>query len=176
MSKIVMDTSMHARSHYNHTTTDFICDPSEGSTIYKALTLGDHLSITSIATFFITWPTSIEYHKLSLQIPTMPIDLSNPGRTIRAGVILMGETEILDVAPIDFLHGLNKKFGSLLPLSDELKAQLLDIEFHWVNEKGDTAKLTSGITMNATVRRPILHADMHLPNKLSGFLRVLSSS
>jgi hypothetical protein len=54
MSKIVMDTFMHARSHYNHNTTEFICDPSEGSTIYKALTLGDYLSITSIATFFTT--------------------------------------------------------------------------------------------------------------------------
>ena len=106
----------------------------------------------------------------------MPIDLSNPGRTIRAGVILMGETEILDVAPIDFLHGLNKKFGSLLPFSDELKAQLLDIEFHWVNEKGDTAKLTSGISMNATVGGYLLHSIMQLPNNLLGFLRVLPSS
>ena len=106
----------------------------------------------------------------------MPIDLSNPGRTIRAGVILMGETEILDVAPIDFLHGLNKKFGALLPFSDELKAQLLDIEFHWVNEKGDTAKLTSGITMNATVRTSFLHMAMQLSNNLLGFLRVMPSS
>ena len=81
----------------------------------------------------------------------MPIDLSNPGRTIRAGVILMGETEILDVAPIDLLHGLNKKFAAVLPISDELKAKALDIEFHWVTEKGEAAKLTAGISLNATV-------------------------
>ena len=81
----------------------------------------------------------------------MPVDLSNPGRTLHAGIILMGETEILDVAPIDYLHGLTKKFAAILPVSDELKAKALDIEFHWITEKGDVAKLSSGITMNATV-------------------------
>ncbi|KAJ4295071.1 hypothetical protein N0V90_007079 [Kalmusia sp. IMI 367209] len=80
----------------------------------------------------------------------MSFDLSNPNRTIQAGVILMGETEILDVAPIDFLHGLNKKFAAVLPISDELKAKALDIEFHWVTEKGEPAKLTAGISLNAT--------------------------
>ncbi|KAF1968164.1 class I glutamine amidotransferase-like protein [Bimuria novae-zelandiae CBS 107.79] len=80
----------------------------------------------------------------------MPIDLSNPGRTIHAGVILMGYMEILDVAPIDFLHGMGKKFSQLLPISDELKAKALDIEFHWVTEKGEPGNLTAGISMNAT--------------------------
>ena len=79
-------------------------------------------------------------------------DLSNPTRTIHTGIILMGETEILDIAPIDFLHSLSKKFINVFPVSDELKAKALDVEFHWVTEKGDAAKLTAGISMNATVR------------------------
>jgi hypothetical protein len=65
----------------------------------------------------------------------MSLNLSNPGRPIEAGVILMGETEILDVAPIDLLHGIGKKFVEALPLSDELKAKALDVNFHWITEK-----------------------------------------
>ena len=82
----------------------------------------------------------------------MPIDLSNPGRTLHAGVILMGQTEILDVAPIDMLHGMSTKFINALPLPDELKAKALDIETHWITEKGDAAKLTANLTVPATVR------------------------
>lgn len=81
----------------------------------------------------------------------MSFDLSNPNRTIRAGIILMGETEILDVAPIDFLHGITPKFVTAMPIPDELKAKAIDIEFHWITETGNPAKLTSGISMNATV-------------------------
>ncbi|KAF2276814.1 uncharacterized protein EI97DRAFT_458146 [Westerdykella ornata] len=80
----------------------------------------------------------------------MSLDLSNPGRTIQAGVILMGQTEILDVAPIDFLHGISRRFITALPVPDEIKAKALDIDFHWVTEKGGPAKLTSNITMEAT--------------------------
>lgn len=82
----------------------------------------------------------------------MPIDFSNPGRTIQAGVILMGLTEILDVAPIDFLNSLSKKFTAMMPITDELKAKAYDIEFHWITEKGTPAELTAGISLNATVR------------------------
>ena len=81
----------------------------------------------------------------------MPIDLSNPDRTIRAGVVLMGETEILDVAPIDLLHGFTKKFINILPVSDDVKANALDIEFHWVTEKGEPAKMSANMTLQATV-------------------------
>jgi hypothetical protein len=82
----------------------------------------------------------------------MPLDLANPDRKVHVGIILMGETEILDVAPIDFLHSLSPKFINILPISDELKAKALDMEFHWITEKGDAAKLTAGISLNATVR------------------------
>jgi hypothetical protein len=82
----------------------------------------------------------------------MSLNLSNPGRTIHAGVILMGETEILDVAPIDFLHGMTHPFIGSLPIPDELKAKALNIEFHWITEKGEPAKMTGNITMLATVR------------------------
>ncbi|KAL5402459.1 hypothetical protein PMIN03_010651 [Paraphaeosphaeria minitans] len=60
----------------------------------------------------------------------MPLDLSKPGPKIHAGIILMGETEILDVAPIDFLHALSPKFIHVLPIPDELKAKALDMDLN----------------------------------------------
>ncbi|KAH7406351.1 class I glutamine amidotransferase-like protein [Phaeosphaeria sp. MPI-PUGE-AT-0046c] len=77
-------------------------------------------------------------------------DLSNPGRPIEAGVILMGQTEILDVAPIDLLHGISKAFVDVLPVSDDIKAKAPEVNFHWVTETGAPAKLTSHIIMEAT--------------------------
>lgn len=64
-------------------------------------------------------------------------------------------TELLDVAPIDFFAGLSKQFLEAFPpgtFSDEQRAQALDVEFHWVTEKGNPAKLTGGVTVQATVR------------------------
>jgi hypothetical protein len=81
----------------------------------------------------------------------MSLQLSNPGRPIEAGVILMGETEVLDVSPIDLLHGISTKFVNALPLSEELKAKALDVNFHWVTETGAAAKLTANMTVEATV-------------------------
>lgn len=79
-------------------------------------------------------------------------DLSSSSRPIEAGVILLGgETEILDVAPIDLLHGISKKFVHMLPVSDEIKAKAPEINFHWVTETGKPGKLTSNITIPATV-------------------------
>jgi hypothetical protein len=43
----------------------------------------------------------------------------------------MRETEILDVAPIDALHSMSTKFVNALPIPDELKARVLDVEVHW---------------------------------------------
>lgn len=83
----------------------------------------------------------------------MPLDLANPNRTIHAGVILMGQTEILDVAPIDMLNGMSKNFLHILPVPDEIKARALDIEFHWVTENGRAAPLTSDMRLNATVMK-----------------------
>jgi hypothetical protein len=79
------------------------------------------------------------------------INLSSPGRTIQAGVILLaGVTEILDVGPIDMLNGMSKHFMQALPISDELKAKALDVDIHWVTETGAPGKLTAGATVNAT--------------------------
>lgn len=80
----------------------------------------------------------------------MSFNLSNPDRPIEAGIILMGETEILDVAPIDLLNGLSKKFIDALPLSDELKSKALDINIRWITEKGTPAKLSANMTLLAT--------------------------
>lgn len=83
------------------------------------------------------------------------VDLRNPGRAIHAGVILMNsETEILDVAPIDLLHGMTPAWLNSFPdewLSPQLKKQAIDIQFHWVNESGKPARITSGMTLNVTV-------------------------
>lgn len=38
-------------------------------------------------------------------------------------------------------------------ISEDLRKQALDFEFHWVTENGDPAKITSGATMQATVCR-----------------------
>ncbi|KAI6754520.1 hypothetical protein HG530_012272 [Fusarium avenaceum] len=87
-------------------------------------------------------------------------DLSKPNRTIHAGVILMGgqsysETEILDVAPIDFLNGITPKFwnnGLKGFVPDEYESQTVDIQFHWVSKNGPASpsNLTSGIKLVAT--------------------------
>ena len=69
--------------------------------------------------------------------------------------LLDSVTEILDIAPVDFLAGLSKQTVAELPkgvLPEEQREQALEIEFHWVNEKGGLAKLTGGLSVQATVR------------------------
>lgn len=62
------------------------------------------------------------------------------------------ETEILDVAPIDLLNGISKAWAEDMPFfTDVMKAHSVDTTFHWVNETGASARLTSGITLMATV-------------------------
>jgi hypothetical protein len=83
----------------------------------------------------------------------MSFDLSTPSRPIEVGIILFGRTcttEILDVAPIDYLHGLSNAFVKDLPIPDAIKAKSFDMNTHWITETGAPAKLTSGITMQAT--------------------------
>jgi hypothetical protein len=78
------------------------------------------------------------------------LDLSNAGRPIEAGVILLGSMEILDVAPIDLLHGISKNVD-ILPITDGLKAKAPEINIHWITEEGKPSKLSSNITIQATV-------------------------
>lgn len=62
-------------------------------------------------------------------------------------------TEILDVAPIDFLGSMSKEFiHSTLEgwLPDALAAQALDVQFVWVNETGADARLTAGASLKPT--------------------------
>ncbi|KAG9231389.1 class I glutamine amidotransferase-like protein [Amylocarpus encephaloides] len=83
-----------------------------------------------------------------------PIDLTKPHRTIQVGIILMNsKTEVLDLAPIDLLNGMTLDFiGDFPPevMPDEIKAKAVDMEFHWVNETGETAKLTAGLNILPT--------------------------
>lgn len=63
-------------------------------------------------------------------------------------------TEILDVAPVDAFAELSKATMEHMPdgfVSKEAKAQALDFEFFWVNEKGDHAALTAGMSVKMTV-------------------------
>ncbi|KAL8400846.1 hypothetical protein RB594_001028 [Gaeumannomyces avenae] len=85
------------------------------------------------------------------------IDLKNPSRAVRCGVILMnGITEILDVAPIDVLHGMCAEFNKDWPeefLPASLKKQSLDMEFIWVSEHGSAKgpmRMTSNLNIVAT--------------------------
>ncbi|KAF9766426.1 hypothetical protein IL306_001175 [Fusarium sp. DS 682] len=86
-----------------------------------------------------------------------PFNLAKPDRTIHIGVILMNsETEILDVAPVDFLYGLSKSvwkknFAGVAP--PQLESQTMDMEFHWISETGTASPstMTSGIKIVATV-------------------------
>ena len=83
------------------------------------------------------------------------LDLRSPGRKLHVGVILMGgETEILDVAPIDLVNAMTSKFNKDFPddvFSAEAKKQSIDVEFHWVNETGNPAELSAGIKLLPTV-------------------------
>ncbi|GAM90002.1 hypothetical protein ANO11243_080420 [Dothideomycetidae sp. 11243] len=82
----------------------------------------------------------------------MQFDLANPDRRVNVGIILTGGiTEILDVAPIDLVHGLSPSVVKGLPVLSSFEHQAIDIAVYWVTENGRPAKLTSGITMQATV-------------------------
>jgi hypothetical protein len=78
------------------------------------------------------------------------LDLSNAGRPIEAGVILLGSMEILDVAPIDLVHGMSKNVD-ILPITDELKAKAPEINIQWITKEGLPSKLSSNITIQVTV-------------------------
>ncbi|GLI81970.1 hypothetical protein PoHVEF18_010368 [Penicillium ochrochloron] len=84
-----------------------------------------------------------------------PINLRNPGRPIRVGVVFMNSlTEHLDIAPAGFFACISHKFLNRAPptlVSDELKSQALDFEHHWVTEDGKTpARLTGNLQVMLT--------------------------
>jgi putative intracellular protease/amidase len=107
----------------------------------------------------------------------MSLNLSKPGRPIEAGVILMGVTEILDVIPIDFLGCIGKDFIDMLQLPDEVKATSPEVNFHWVTEKGEPARMTGNMTIQATVTSlpPINHPEMVLGGVTKGWYRAKDS-
>jgi len=111
------------------------------------------------------------------------INLSKPHRTIQIGVILVNalvsslsllqpttntkhrETEILDIAPIDTFNAISTKFVNNFPegvLPEHLRAQALDVEFHWVNETGKPAALTAGAHVNITVGALLSSVDYEI--------------
>jgi hypothetical protein len=110
------------------------------------------------------------YHILAVSQIVMAFSLSNPGRPIEAGMIILGETEVLDVAPIDLLNGISTNFIQNLPLSYDLKAKAPVVHFNWVTETGSPAKLTSNMTLESTVCVTCQHAKRMLTES-PAFLR-----
>ncbi|EFY85264.1 hypothetical protein J3458_013370 [Metarhizium acridum] len=83
-------------------------------------------------------------------------NLTNPGRILRVGVILLkGIVELIDVAPMDQIHEISHHFVDPLPPSvviEDLKPQALNTEYHWVSEAGPGTLVngTSGIVLAPT--------------------------
>lgn len=61
-------------------------------------------------------------------------------------------TELLDIAPVDMLHGLTPEIVSTIPfIPPAIKEQTLDMKIHWISETGGPARLTGGLTVQPTV-------------------------
>ena len=71
-------------------------------------------------------------------------DVSQMTYTIR-------ETELLDVAPIDFFNGMLKRNLQFIPMLESQKAYGLDVEWHWVSESGKPGHLSSGAVIETVV-------------------------
>lgn len=74
----------------------------------------------------------------------------------------------MDLAPIDLLNAMGGDFLAELPddvVSPAMKAQVQDIQIHWITENGDKARLTSNIVIEATVsiRPPARDHPFFLP-------------
>nr|OQO16804.1 hypothetical protein B0A51_15823 [Rachicladosporium sp. CCFEE 5018] len=84
------------------------------------------------------------------------VDITKLDRPLRVGVLLTNSvTEILDVAPLDIFSGMSKEFTKTIPdflLSASIKEQAIDVEFNWVTEQGQEAKLTAGASIKPTVQ------------------------
>lgn len=101
-------------------------------------------------------------HRVLVLVTTaMAFNFSEPGRPIEAGIIAMGETEFLDIAPIDLLNGISTNFVKNLPLPDEIKAKAPVVNFHWITETGAPAKFTSNMTVTATVGGQMMVIKSH---------------
>lgn len=110
----------------------------------------------SVATLVQLQARKPNYQSLSItKMAINTVDLRAPNRTLHVGVILPGgETEILDVAPIDYLSALTHRFIKDVPdelFSAEQKKEAIDVEFHYVTEKGEPARMTAGMRLMATV-------------------------
>ncbi|KAK5743303.1 hypothetical protein LTR17_002781 [Elasticomyces elasticus] len=83
-----------------------------------------------------------------------PVDLKNPHRRLRVGVILLdSKTEILDVAPIDIFSSISNEFIHQFPphlITDRMRKEALEVDFHWVTENGQDGRMTAGGTIKAT--------------------------
>ncbi|KAI0538987.1 class I glutamine amidotransferase-like protein [Xylaria digitata] len=111
------------------------------------------LVFTSISTSIEAFIQAIHSSKIAM---AQPLDLTKPHRPINVGVILMkGETELQDIAPVDMLHGLSRHFISTFP--DALgppgfKDGAIDFNFLWITEAGEAepANLTGGLRILPT--------------------------
>lgn len=62
-------------------------------------------------------------------------------------------TEMIDVAPFEFLAWMDEGSLKLLNFPSEMLEDVIDIETHWITEDGAPAKMKSGAQIMPTVRR-----------------------
>ena len=58
------------------------------------------------------------------------------------------------MAPIDIFSSLSKEWVKNFPpamMSEKMRSQALDVEYHWVTELGQEARLTAGAVIKPTV-------------------------
>ncbi|KAK1569751.1 class I glutamine amidotransferase-like protein [Colletotrichum navitas] len=81
----------------------------------------------------------------------MSFNLREPGRAIRAGVILTkGVTEMLDVAPFEFFAMTDKAMCQMLNFPREMWKDAFDVELHWITEDGKPARMRSAAVIQPT--------------------------
>ncbi|KAL8730288.1 MAG: hypothetical protein Q9166_004171 [cf. Caloplaca sp. 2 TL-2023] len=71
---------------------------------------------------------------------------------LKVGILLLSNgVQLMDVAPIDMLGMLEKRYVQACELPDHLVAKALDIEYYWINETGEGPQpMTGGFKLAVT--------------------------
>lgn len=74
---------------------------------------------------------------------------------IVVGILLLPPVQLLDAAPVDLLGMLTPGYMRAVDVSDELAAQALEFEFHYIAESGigSHVEMTGGVKYLVTVSR-----------------------
>ncbi|KAL8768352.1 MAG: hypothetical protein Q9209_005386 [Squamulea sp. 1 TL-2023] len=72
--------------------------------------------------------------------------------SLKVGVLLCGPVQLMDVAPVDMLGMLDKKYVEIAHLPEQIASKALDIEFYFINETGEGPHpMTAGFKIAVTV-------------------------